>query len=84
MNLDSYTCKCGVSPRTAIDWETHQTREAELRSRLKEAEEASMEQARLVGMGSEREARLMARVGELEEALKDARYALHVEGGLDG
>ncbi len=52
-----------------------------LRARLTESEAECLEQARLNGMGSEREARLMARVAELERELEsNDEYVTRVEG----
>lgn len=46
-----------------------------LEAQLAEARAECLEQARLCGMGSEREARLMARVAEVEKANVQAREA---------
>lgn len=45
---------------------------ASLRARLAESERAAEDQARLVGMGSEREARLMAQLSEARGLLREA------------
>ncbi len=51
-----------------------------LRARLAESEAECLEQSRLNGMGSEREARLMARVAELERELEsNDEYVLRIE-----
>ena len=44
-----------------------------LSTELAEARNEALEQARVNGMGGEREARLLARVAELEAALEDLR-----------
>lgn len=50
----------------------------ELDEKLAELEAESLEQARIIGMGAERELRLMAQVDELERALGIAGKALRL------
>jgi len=54
--------------------ELHEAALAELRDQISNLRAEVLEQARLLGMSGEREAKLLARVEELTDALIDARH----------
>jgi hypothetical protein len=63
--------------------ELHEAALAELRDQISNLRAEVMEQARLLGMSGEREAKLLARVEKLEKVRAAARFLINEDAGVD-